>query len=252
MQNGGLVLSKTVFTGNGGPINVTADSIVLDGSGTGFSSQTTGVGTVSANGVSSLIGIGGNISLTGGTLSVRNNASIAATTTGSGTGGSIGIATTGDVAVNAGSQILSSSDVTGASSPVTATGVGQSGDAGAVTINAGTLTLSRGGSIRSLTLASGNAGKIVLKVEDAFTINGADGRDFLTGVDSEAARGSSSSAGVTQVKVGSVSVFQGVTFSNTQGSGAGGSVEVATSGGALLLDGGGVSGTEIGASALGT
>jgi len=90
-----------------------------------------------------------------------------------------------------------------------------------------------------------------LKVGGALIIDATDYGGFINGVSSEAATGSSGSAGTVQVNAGSISVLNGGFInSNTHGPGAGGSVVVRT--GALLLDGHGNGGTEIGASAIGT
>jgi len=121
-----------------------------------------------------------------------------------------------------------------------------------VTVNAGTLALLRGGSIRSATFASGNAGQVALNVNGALIIDGTNFGHFINGVSSEATDSSSGSAGLVQVNAGSVSVRAGGFInSNTRGTGTGGSVVVTTPG-ALLLDGHGSGSTEIGASALGT
>ncbi len=251
LQNGALVVSRTANLGNGGPINVAAGSVLLDGSGTSLISQTTGAGLVNAGGVPAPAGASGNIVLTGGTLTVQNNAVIEANTFGSGAGGSISVAMTGNVAVSIGAQILSESDAASAPGPAAATGGSQGGDAGAVMLNAGALTLLRGGSIRSVASASGNAGDVALNVNGALTIDATDFGGFVNGVSSETVDGSSGSAGRVQVSAGSVSVLNGGFINaNTHGTGAGGPVTVLTPG-ALLLDGHGGSGTEIGASALG-
>ena len=248
MQNGGLVLSGTTGSGNGGPISVTADSMLLDGLGTRLASQTNGTGLVDANGNPAPAGAGGAISLTGGTLSVQNRASVEAASFGSGVGGSIGIAMTGDVRVAGGSQILSSSNAAGAPGPAAAA---KGGNAGPIALSAGALTLSRGGSIRSAALASGNAGQVALAVGGALTIDGTDKGEFLNGVSSEAVLRVSGSAGEVRVNAGSVTILNGGFINgNTGSTGAGGPVLVATPG-ALLLDGQGTGFTEIGASALG-
>jgi len=185
LQNGALVLSSTAGRGNGGPISVAADSALLDGSGTGFISQTTGARLVNAGGVPTPVGASGNIVLTGGTLTVQNNAAIEANTFGSGAGGSVGVAMTGNVAVSTGAQILSSSNAASAPGPAAATGGSQGGDAGAVTLQAGALTLLRGGSVRSVAFASGNAGDVALNVNGALTIDATNFGGFVNGVSSE-------------------------------------------------------------------
>ena len=245
LQNGAVVVSNANGRGNGGPISVTADSTQLGGLGTSLGSKTDGTGFADSNGLPAPAGTAGAVSLTGGTLSVQNRATIEASTFGSGKAGTIGIAMAGNVAVATGSQIVSNANAAGAAS------AGREGDGGTITLNAGALTLSRGGSVASNTQGSGNAGEIALNVAGPLVIDGT-GRGGLTnGVSSEAAVDVAGSAGSVRVNAGSISITNGgFVNSNTRGAGVGGSVLVSTPG-VLLLDGAPAGGgfTEIGASA---
>ena len=247
LQNGAVVVSNANGRGDGGPISVTADSTYLDGLRTNLGSKTDGTGFADANGLPTPAGTAGAVSLTGGTLSVQNRATIEASTFGSGKAGTIGIAMAGNVTVATGSQIVSNAAAAGAAN------AGKGGDGGTITLNAGALTLSRGGSIASNTQDSGNAGEIALDVGGPLVIDGTGRGDFTNGVSSEAAVNVAGSAGSVRVNAASVSITNGgFVNSNTRGSGGGGSVLVSTPG-ALLLDGAPAGGgsTEIGASALG-
>ena len=245
LRNGAMVVSNAENRGNGGPISVAANSVLLDGLETRLESKTTGEGLADANNGPASAGAGGTISLTGGTLSVQNRASIESNTSSGGPAGSVGIAMTGDVAVTAGAQIISNSNTGGLAATV------KGGDAGAITLSAGTLTLARGGLIASDTHGSGNGGEIALAVSGALTIDGANKGDFRNGVGSEAVIGVSGSTGAVRVSAGSVSILNGgFISSNTFGTGRGNAVAVTTPG-ALVLDGGGDASTQIGASALG-
>jgi len=93
LRNGAVVQSAATDRGNGGPISVAADSVLLDGRGASFSSGAFGTGLAGA------VGAGGRISLTGGTLSIQNGATIEANSFGTGPGGPISVAMTGNVVV---------------------------------------------------------------------------------------------------------------------------------------------------------
>ncbi len=246
LQNGAVVVSNATNSGNGGSISATAGSVLLDGSGTRIQSQTNGAGSVDAAGGPVPAGAGGTISLTGGTLAIQNGASIEAATTGGGTAGSIGIAMTGNIVVTTGAQILANAGATASPAPTES-----AGDAGAITLSAGTLTLTHGGSITSDTVGPGNAGEIALNVGGALSIDGTGKGDFSNSVSSQAAVGAAGSAGGVRVSAGSIALRNGGSIdSSTAGTGRGGAVLVTTPG-ALLLDGGGAGFTDISASALG-
>ena len=139
VRNGASVQATTTGTGAGGAINAAAGSLLLDGSGAKLSSETNGAALISRITGAGLAGAGGSISLSGGTLTVQNNAAIQASTSSGGVGGSIRAALTGNATVTAGAQIQSNS---------TATGGGQAGDAGPVTLAAQDVTI-RGGQVTS-------------------------------------------------------------------------------------------------------
>ena len=124
LRNGAVVQSEAQDRGNGGPVSVAADSVLLDGKGTSFLSRTFGTG---------LAGAGGSISLSGGALTVQNGASVESTTFGTGAGGPISVAMAGNVAVATGGQILSTST--------------QDGTAGTVAVAAHDITI-QGGQIK--------------------------------------------------------------------------------------------------------
>lgn len=286
--NGAIIQATTSGAGAGGPISIMAARNVTISGGTGVSNAAQGSAAtvvagdvaITANGVLSLgqngfiaaNSIGANnasvIRITAGEMTMADRASIQGLATSTGRGADILINVAGNFTLTG----------TGAA-PSNIVNSGRSGNAGNVTINAGALTLSRGGAIGSTASGSGNAGAITLNIRGALTIDGAGNGSVANGVSSAADAGSSGSAGTMRVSAGSLSVLNGgfvksstagsgqggsVTVdagsvslanggtitSSTQGTGAGGSVLVTTPG-ALLLDGNGSDYTQIAVPATG-
>lgn len=268
LTRGGLITSGTSGAGNGGEIALTVGgALTIDGTDKGGFRN--GVSSEATPGSS---GLAGAVRVNAGSITMLNDGFINSNTSGTGVGGSVTATTPGALVLDGGGG--------GGFTEIAASAQGsQSGNAGTVTVSAGTaavqnggriasittgpgrggdvavstgaLALARGGTITSDTFSSGNAGEIALTVGGALTIDGTNKGDLRNGVSSEAAPGSSGSAGTVQVNAGSLSVLNGGTItSSTAGTGAGGSVRVATPG-ALLLDGGGTAGTGIAASATG-
>ncbi len=265
VRNGGFINGNTQGTGAAGSVVVaTPGALLLDGGG----GRSTEIGA-SARGPHS--SNAGPVTVSAGRVTVQNGAVIDSNTAGLGRDGSVtvttpgallldgqGVSGTGISAETLGPQSGDAGAVTVKAASVAVQGGAQiasntygPGRGGDVTVNAGALTLLRGGSIRNVASGSGNAGEVALNVDGALTIDATDFGGFPNGVSSETAQNSSGSAGVVQVIAGSVSVRNGGFINgNAHGTGAGGPVLVSTPG-ALLLDGGGGSNTEIGASALG-
>jgi len=96
----------------------------------------------------------------------------------------------------------------------------------------------------------GDAGVVTVTASGAIEIDGS-GTTDLTGISSRAERDSAGNAGQVVVSAGRLTLRNGGQIaSTTAGTGAGGAVSVSTPG-ALLLEGQGVAGTQIAASAIG-
>ena len=98
-QNGALVRDGALDRGSGGPINITTGSALLDGGQTALIADTTGLTQTNAQGARVPAGAGGNIGISGETLTVQNGAKIITASAGDAQGGSIKIAMGGGVAV---------------------------------------------------------------------------------------------------------------------------------------------------------
>ena len=139
---------------------------------------------------------------------------------------------------------LLSVDGTGKNPAFSLTGIGSTatgtGDAGSVTVNAERLSIIHNGQISGITFGSGNGGSVTVGLAGELSINGA-GADpaFLTGISSQANKGSAGNAGRIAVTAGSLAIadggqIQSVTFT----SGNGGDVTV-TALGDVFINGSG-------------
>ncbi|MBD2527919.1 S-layer family protein [Nostoc sp. FACHB-133] len=184
--------ASTVFTrvesgavGNGGDINITTGSLFLTNGGA-LNSSTYGQGnagnvtinalnTVSMSGTTSsdeflrsgifssvvpgAMGSGGNITITTGSLSVTNNARMAADTQGQGDAGNITIQARNNVSFDGGNVFSTVAN-------------GAVGNGGNIEIASRSLTVTNGSKLLTLTRGQGDAGNIIVNATDSVTISG--------------------------------------------------------------------------------
>ena len=157
VTNGAGLTALTYGKGNAGSVRITAtDTVSFDGVGSnGLPSSATGsVG----NGV---VGNGGDIEITTGSLEVTNGASLYAATAGRGNAGSVKIIATDTVRF----------DGADASTNVGRTAVGNGGD---IEITTGSLSVTNGASLFATTAGQGNAGSVKIIATDTVRFDGAD------------------------------------------------------------------------------
>lgn len=183
--------------GNSGAISITARSVILqdgafldtsilNGSGENGSPAIAGAVQITATDTVSLdqgqifsnvgvesFGLGGDITINSGTVSLTNGANLfsflrAETET---LAGAVGEA--GNITINA--QGLVSLDGVGPDGSITSAesnvGFGAVGNAGKITVNAGALSLTNGAKFSSSTFGTGNAADITIQVRDAVLLN---------------------------------------------------------------------------------
>jgi large exoprotein involved in heme utilization and adhesion len=191
LTNGAALRSDAQGRGSGGPIRISADSVVLDGGAT--LDQSTGIFSTTSD-----IGKGGSITVVAGRLTLHNNANALASscasaactsdpdspeTAGGGPGGGVTVSVGGAVTIDSGASLGTRAQASGnagdvsvlATGPVTVDmaigfqnsilgGIGSlttgAGNAGNVNVTAGAIALSNSGLISSLTVGDGNAGKV--------------------------------------------------------------------------------------------
>jgi large exoprotein involved in heme utilization and adhesion len=181
---------------------VKADRVLLSGDGaTGF----TGIVAQAGPGSS---GNAGDLTVRTGSLEVREGAQISASTFGSGDGG--------ELLVEADMVFLSDSGPPGLVASANSTG-----DAGNLTVRAGSLEVRNGAEISTSTSGAGKGGNITIKVKGIVSIIGE------SGVFSGTFKDSSGDAGDIVIEAKSVVLSNGaLVFSSTFGIGNGGNITV--------------------------
>jgi filamentous hemagglutinin family protein len=236
--NGGLISTSTFASGEAGSVTVrVADKLTIDGtmespdSSTGIYSQANGTSTGNA----------GDLTVDAGSLYILNRGAISSSTFAPGNAGNITVSVVGGLTIDG---TMAPSSFTGIASQAD---VGSAGNAGIVTVSAGgAIAILNGGRVSSATLRSGDGGTVSVRAQGALTLSGPTSR-ILASSSSDA----SGKAGSVIVSAAQIALMSGASISSTTaGTGEGGSVDVMTPG-ALVLDGQGVAGTQIAASATG-
>jgi large exoprotein involved in heme utilization and adhesion len=222
--NNGQITSATNASGDAGNVTVTAsDQLTIDGSQALPFPQAGPTGIFSA-------AVGGNgaagiVSVTAGTLSIVNNGEVLSSTFASGDAGSITVAVSGQLTIDGSGgnpEALAATGIFSQAEPG-----GSTGAAGIVSVSAGTLSIVNSGVISATTFASGNAGRVTVAVSGRLTIDGS-GENLAvsrTGIFSQTQ--GSGAAGTVSVNAGTLVIANdGVISSRTLGSSDGGSVSV--------------------------
>jgi filamentous hemagglutinin family protein len=188
LTNGAGFTSSAEGSGNGGPIKISANSVLLDGGAT--LDQSTGIFSITSD-----VGRGGSIAIIAGVLALHNGANVLAASCATpscngpvagavaGAGGELAVSVGGALTVDSGASLGTMAEATGAAGnvsvmvagPITIDmsigalpsildGIGSltqgAGNAGKVAVGAGTLSIANNGEILSSTFASGDAGNV--------------------------------------------------------------------------------------------
>jgi len=225
--NGGLISTSSLGAGDAGNVRVKAESLVIDGSGFGLSTDNQVSVGIYATKVSPSLGRAGNISVeTFGDLKLFNNGEISSSTYGSGLAG--------DIYVKAGNIEIDGKLSQNAN--ISSDTYGEFGRAGTVKVeSSGFISLSNGGFISSSSYSQGDAGNVSVKA-NSLIINGLGVQSFqesqanftITGIFAAALPGSTGKAGSVSVDtVGNLKILDsGFISSSTWGLGAAGDVNV--------------------------
>lgn len=220
---GGQISSTSYDQGNAGNISVTVNEALTINS-LGFNTYITGV---FSNTFGS--GQGGMVSIIADALNIFNSGKISSSTFSDGNAGSID--------VNARAVTIDGQNHSyGYTGLLSQAGLFSSGNAGNVTLTAGTLEIANGGVISTSTAATGNAGSVSI-IADTLKIDGQGYSSAPTGIFSEATEsGSNAKAGNVTVQAGGLDILEGgVVSSTTYTNGDGGKVDVTAS--TLTIDG---------------
>ncbi|MEO8543524.1 MAG: filamentous hemagglutinin N-terminal domain-containing protein, partial [Burkholderiaceae bacterium] len=222
VTGGGTITSSTFTSHNAGTITVTARDIAIDGAG---SSTLTGITSDTNYGA----GNAGPVDVVAtGALLLANGGAISSGTYSSGNAGAITVRAGSVDIVGRGNQELS-----GIASRAE---VGSSGHAGSISLTTqGDLTISHGGAgISTSTFSSGNAGAVTVEAGNILIDGKGDGIEV--GISSDARLGSGNAGTVNVVSRGELYIFDsGNISSSTYDSGKAGAVTISTAN--ILVDG---------------
>jgi filamentous hemagglutinin family protein len=213
-----------VFVTAAGPVTIDMSVGAAASTLLGIASQTQGQGNA------------GNITVTGGALSILHNGEIASLTNSTGNAGSVIVTAFEKLTIDGSGGIPPGAGPTGIFSQA----VAASGNAGVVSVAAGTLSVVNSGKISTSTSGSGNAGDITVAASGQLTVDNSSGdpNAGATGIFSQAVAGTGA-AGVVNVSASTLSIVNsGEIAVSTFSSGNAGSVTV-TALDKLTIDGSG-------------
>ena len=219
MTNGANILASTFGNGNGGNVQVTANSITLDGitpdgqAPTGIASQVTPTG----------IGRGGDITIESGSLTITNGAVVNSSTFGKGNAGNARV-TANSIVLDGYGSTFNRQTSSGIFNQVESTGSGQGGD---TTIQTESLTMTNGATISASTLGDGDGGNVWVSANsitlDGITPNG----QARSGLFSQVVSTGNGQGGDITIKTDSLAITNGAAVdSSTFGKGNAGNVRV--------------------------
>ncbi|HET6264550.1 MAG TPA: filamentous hemagglutinin N-terminal domain-containing protein, partial [Usitatibacter sp.] len=210
--SGGIV-SDTFTTGSAGSVRIVVKDLLVDGAGyDGF----TGISSDTLNSS----GRAGNVEIRATSIRLIDGGSIASDTYATGAAGS--------VLVVADSVWIEGSRPSGVASGITSSS-SDAGDAGSVRVEVGgPLTIAAGGVIGTGTFSTGNAGRVSVRA-GSLLIDERDAR-YITGLSSQTESGSTGNAGSVDVEILGDATIHGAISTATFGTGRAGSVNVRVDG----------------------
>lgn len=218
----GITSQANAGTGNAGPITVTAGKLALSGRG-------------QIIGATGSAGAGGLVSVVTDELTLVDGA-VTSGTFGAGRAGGVDVAVAGNLLIDG----RAGGAFTGIGSQANP---GSSGNAGAVNVAAGNLTMLAGSEISSSAFASGQGGAVKVTVGRDLVIDGTgaplggDGLPLFTGIASQANRGSTGNAGSVDVAAANLRILAGGKISTSTLAGGSAGVVGVSVGRDLVIDG---------------
>ncbi|MBE9117111.1 filamentous hemagglutinin N-terminal domain-containing protein [Lusitaniella coriacea LEGE 07157] len=212
--NGTKIDSTALGQGNTGKIEVVAtESFMADGeSSLGLGS---GIYNITVN------GNGENIDIRTPSLNLTNGAVINSTARGQGNSSNIQIVATDNFTADGESRLGITS---GASSNI------ENGNGGSLSVQASSLNLSNGASLRTATNGAGNAGAIDVAVSQTFNADGESNLGSPSEISSFAVPGATGNTGEIRLRTSSLNLTNGATLRTaTNGVGNAGAIDVAVS-----------------------
>ncbi|HAX78897.1 MAG TPA: hypothetical protein DCY88_24480 [Cyanobacteria bacterium UBA11372] len=215
LQGNGAILSNVTRGGNGGNVIINADAISLDRSVVGSE-------TFSPNG-----GKAGDVEINANTFVATNGGQVRSFTGGIGDAGNVTVSVLDSITLTG----TNGGVFSGFSSDVRRDAVG---NAGAIAIETGSLSMARGAQIRGTTLGRGNAGRIEIEATRSIALDGGilvtipnrpEPVPITTAIVSEVTPGSQGQGNLIEINTGQLSVSNGAGISaSTVSSGNAGSI----------------------------
>lgn len=216
IANGSELSTSTFGLGNAGDIFINANEIAIAGGNSRSSIRS----VVEATGQ----GLGGNIQIEANSLALRNGAQVAASTLGRGNAGNLSIDIDGSVFLDG--ATVNGQSVSGLFST---TETDFSGNGGNVNLSAGSLSITNGAVINASTAGAGNAGDVIVTVDDFIRLDGTTpNAQISSGLFSTIESNARGNGGNVELNAGSLSVTNGavINVSNRGGVGNAGNIIV--------------------------
>ena len=202
---GSQILAVSFGTGDSGNIDIEAENVTLEGSNP-LNNDPSAISTsLQANST----GIGGNVEISADELRVLNDAQIGSATLGTGDSGDVILDITGTVIVDGFDSLDNSPSLI--TSSVQPEGEGDGGD---ILLNANSLAVTNGGQISSGTNGEGNAGNVVVNVQETVRLAGENpSSEFQGGISSNARAGAVGDGGLIQLTTNNLEILEGSVIS---------------------------------------
>lgn len=217
LSNGGEIVSQAFGAGSAGDLTVAAGSLSITGGSSNFVSEVATVADIGSSGNDSEVAV-----TTAGATTISSGGRISAN--------SFTVKNSGNITVAAASLTIDGGTSTDFTGIATNNFPGGSGNSGLVSITTtGATTLSSGGQINLDTFNTGNAGSLTLKA-GSLSIDG-EGSALPTGIESFASAGSTGNAGLVYITTAGATTLTGggQIGTDTAGYGRAGDVYIASS-----------------------
>ncbi|MEQ8971899.1 MAG: filamentous hemagglutinin N-terminal domain-containing protein [Coleofasciculus sp. C1-SOL-03] len=210
-----------------GSVDAQAGDITIDATGTVAVAE----GVISNNVQAGAIGRGGDVKITGSSISLTNGAVISASTLGEGDAGKVVIRATDSIFLDGED---SQGFVSGVFSEVQS---GAQGNSGGVEIESGSLALTNGALISANTRGEGNAGQVVIRATDSVFLDGENTQGFTSRILSAVEPEAEGNSGGVEIESGSLTATNGAGINaSTLGEGDAGQVVIRATD-SVFLDG---------------
>ncbi|MGF2033868.1 MAG: S-layer family protein [Nostoc sp. CmiVER01] len=240
VTNGGVITTSTLGRGNAGNVFINARDIVFDGMGKFDRNKQIRQSSAATSAVRDIgVGQGGSVNITAESLRVSNGASLSTTTLGQGSAGNVLINARNIVLDGVGSYLNEVQSYFLPSGIYSQMETKYAGQGGYVNVIADSLSVTNGAVITTSTLGPGNAGNVFINARD-IVLDGVDKNGFFSGVFSTADKKAIGNGGYIDISTKSLSVSNGAKIATiSQGNNnAAGSIKVVAR--SIRLDNGAV------------